>query len=214
MVAITSARQSKPAARKAGSSRMNVPARTERVAPAPFQFTVAEYYRLGECGFLNPDGRVELINGQVVMMPPIDPPHAFGTHKTEKKLERLLGESFDVRCQHPLTLNETNEPMPDLAVVISRDYSSKHPGPADTCLVIEVADSSLKQDLTTKRDLYAQAAIKEYWVLDICNRQLHVFTKPRKGSYMESRIFAEVEEVTCSTVKALRLKVKELLPTA
>ena len=83
------------------------------------------------------------------------------------------------RIQGPLLLGHRTKPEPDVAVVVGeiRDYAGKHPTTA--VLVIEVSDSTLKFDSARKAALYADAGIQEYWVLDLVNRLLEVYRRPR-----------------------------------
>lgn len=180
--------------------------------PQPFRFTVKDYYRLGEIGILKEDDRVELIQGEIVMMPPIDPGHAESTDNTQQKIQKKLGSEFRVRCQHPVRLDSRSEPMPDLAVVHRKSYKDGHPSADDTLLIIEVSNSSLREDLGRKKHLYAAAGIPEYWVVDLNARVLHVFARPKSGDYLDHRIHEEKETVQSATLKPLKLKVSELLP--
>ncbi|HYF35009.1 MAG TPA: Uma2 family endonuclease [Prosthecobacter sp.] len=180
--------------------------------PQPYRFTVEEYYRMGEAGIFSEDDRVELLDGQIVMMPPIDPGHAEGTHNSEKLLDRLLAERCQVRCQHPVRLGPKSEPVPDVAVVKHQSYKDRHPTPADTYLIIEVANSSLAEDLNYKRLLYATAGIPEYWVLDIVASQLHAFARPSDGDYQDHRILEAHEETQSSVLPILKVPVRDLLP--
>jgi Uma2 family endonuclease len=180
--------------------------------PQPFRFTVKDYYRLGEIGILKEDDRVELIQGEIVMMPPIDPGHAESTYKSLLKVGRKLGSEFRTRCQQPVRLSASSEPMPDVSIVREKSYKSGHPTPEDTCLIIEVSNTSLKDDLGRKKLMYAAAGIPEYWVVDLNARVLHVFARPKGGDYMEHHIHEEKEAVQSITLKPLKLKVAELLP--
>ncbi len=179
--------------------------------PRPYRFSVEDYYRLGECGILKEDGRVELIEGEIIMLPPIDFSHAQGTHRMEKGLERLLHGKFDVRCQHPVRLSEVSEPVPDVSIVAQKDYKA-HPTPGDIFLIAEVANSSLREDLDRKKRMYAKAAIPEYWVLDLNARELHVFNLPKRGDYTEHRVYSSDEAVHSKTLKAVKIQVADLLP--
>jgi Uma2 family endonuclease len=105
----------------------------------------------------------------------------------------LLGKTALVRTQDPIRLDNFSEPEPDLAVVrgTELDYADRHPRPEDLCLVVEVADSTLKQDCEIKDKLYAQAKIADYWVVDLKNRQLHVFRDPTPTGYTSHLILTE-----------------------
>lgn len=219
MVLSASSPPRKVARRKTVKKRVNVvieAAPFDRPQPAspprPYLFTVADFYRMGENGILKPHERVELIEGEIVMMPPIDPGHAEGTHQSQRKFILQSKGDFDVRCQQPVRLGPISEPVPDLSVVRPKSYKSQHPTPEDILLIVEVANTSLQEDLGRKRRLYAIAKIPEYWVLDVQSNELHVFTKPRRGDYAEHRVLAADETVQSSTLPKIVAKVSELLP--
>ncbi|MGB7414682.1 MAG: Uma2 family endonuclease, partial [Thermosynechococcaceae cyanobacterium] len=91
-------------------------------------------------------------------------------------------------------------------------YSTHHPLPEEVLLLIEVADSSLKYDLGTKAILYARAEIAKYWVLDVLERQLHVFRQPYQGRYQSETSLAETLEVTPLAFADVAIAIQDLLP--
>jgi Uma2 family endonuclease len=115
-------------------------------------FTVAEYYKMADAGILTEDARVELIEGDVMQLPPIGNRHAGGVNRLNELLVRAVGERAVVAVQNPLRLNEGSEPQPDLAVLQRRKdfYSGSHPGPGDVHLIIEVSDSTANYDRQVK----------------------------------------------------------------
>jgi Uma2 family endonuclease len=151
---------------------------TQSAPPARRRWTIDEYYRLGEMGFFN-DQRVELIDGEVIDMAPQKDIHAVAVGLAFKAVWRAFGDVPWVRCQLPLGLADSNEPEPDVSVVAGpeRQYIGKgHPSTA--FLVVEVADTSLDFDRTIKVSLYASAAIADYWIVNLIDRQLEVFRRP------------------------------------
>ena len=146
----------------------------------PFRFTREQYYKLGQFGFF--DGkRVELVYGEVVEMSPINWPHALGVTLVSDALARAFGTSYFIHVQQSFPIPASPlglAPQPDVAVIPGspRDYTD-HPTVA--VLIVEVADTTLFYDTTTKAELYATANIADYWVLDLNNRQLHVFRDPQ-----------------------------------
>lgn len=134
---------------------------------APRRYTVEEYFALVDRGVLSPDDRVELLEGIIVAMSPSNPPHASVVARVTRTLSRAAGDRAAVRCQLPLVLGRHGAPDPDVAVVEPRDddYLAAHPTSA--LLVVEVADSSLKQDRLTKGPLYAAAGVLEYWIVNV-----------------------------------------------
>lgn len=178
--------------------------------PVPPRHTVEDAYRIWQ----ESGRRLELIDGEIVFMMPPGPEHAGYTDETQQLIISKVGARARVRCQHPISINRHNEPQPDIAVVALRKdgYRVSHPGPDEVLLIIEIADSSLAQDLEVKRRLYAKAEIAEYWVLDIPGRELHVFLKPWDGDYTEQRTCRDADEVQCVLIPELRLAVSELFP--
>lgn len=154
------------------------------------RFSVHEYYAMAEAGILNPDERLELIDGQIVRMSPQNPPHASTTARTADYLREILRGKAQIRSQLPVRLHVRSEPEPDVAVVrIDRQgYANEHPSPADIFWLIEVSDATLRFDLSRKKAEYARAGIAEYWTIDLKLEQLRVFRHPRGASYQEESI--------------------------
>ena len=113
-------------------------------APRRHPITVGEYIQMGVTGILGPEPRVELIDGEIIDMPPMGAPHAGGVKRLIRVLTQALGERAIVAAQDPIVLGDLSAPQPDLAVLRPRDdfYAEAHPGPEDVLLLIEVAASS------------------------------------------------------------------------
>ena len=155
------------------------------------QWTVAEYHQMIAAGLLV-DRRVELLNGQIIEMSPEGPEHTYrGETLAEWLRDRLRGRAY-VREARPITLDHS-EPEPDIAVVRGdrSQFVQRHPGAADLFWVIEIARSTLKTDLTHKRDLYARVGIPEYWVVDLVNRRVVVFRQPEAGRYSQEETVSD-----------------------
>ena len=152
--------------------------------------STAEYHRMAEVGILGADERVELIAGQIIQKMPKGPVHSALCKRIEKLLEHRLTNQVLVRLQDPIRLNLYSEPEPDLAVVCPSPnfYADGHPVPDDVYLIIEIADTSVERDLSSKANLYASAGIAEYWVLNIVLQQLHVFRSPQGNGYQSQLI--------------------------
>lgn len=178
-------------------------------------WTVDEYYRMAEVGILQPDERVELIAGKIYQkMSPQGRPHYTTITRTERILRQSLGAKALLRIQAPVHLNDYSEPEPDIAVVYPdpMDYIEHHPYPQDILLLIEVADTTLKRDCQLKAKEYANAEIKDYWVLDVNNRQLYLFREPTGEGYFSQIILSENEEVSPLEFPELKLVVRDMLP--
>ena len=90
-----------------------------------------------------------------------------------------------------------NEPEPDLCVVRgeSDDYTDRHPGPGDIALIVEVAESSLSRDRGEKGENYGRAGIPVYWIVNLVDRRLEVYSNPTGGVYPAPAILGETESV-------------------
>jgi Uma2 family endonuclease len=149
------------------------------------RLTRRDYYRMGEAGILGNNDRVELLEGQLVDMSPIGPRHAIVTENLIELLVTAFAGRARVRCQDPVVLNDGSEPQPDFALVQRpwRGYPNTHPGPDDIFLLIEVADTSLDFDRKVKLELYARAAIREVWIVDLTTDSVFVHRGPSGGGY-------------------------------
>lgn len=140
------------------------------------KWSVEEFHRIRATGVW--DGlRTYLIRGEIWEQGEMNPPHAVIVGLVQDVLRALFGVGFTVRAQVPLLLTDSS-PFPDLAVVKGqqRDYLKVHPTTAE--LIVEIADSSLFEDTTTKAEVYATGGILDYWVIDVENRLLIVFRDP------------------------------------
>jgi Uma2 family endonuclease len=144
------------------------------------RFARAEYHRMAEAGILGEDDRVELIRGEIVEMSPIGRRHrAFVGNLNQLLAVRLAGRAV-VWMQNPIVLAEDTELQPDV-VVLRRgavSYRDRDASGEDVLLLIEVAESSLAYDRSTKLRLYAEAGIPEYWVVDCAAETVEVHRAP------------------------------------
>ena len=163
--------------------------------PRRHRITVEHFYRMAEAGLFAPDERVELVNGEIIDMPPMGSRHASSLEQLASALGVALGSRAIVRQQLPLRLNEDSEPQPDIAVVASRSdrYRSSHPGPGDALLVVEVSVSTLRYDREVKVPLYARHGVPEVWIVDLKADKIHAYSAPRDGVYtaIETAEFGE-----------------------
>jgi Uma2 family endonuclease len=153
--------------------------------PRRHRLSRADYYRMAEVGILSPDARVELIEGEIIDMPPIGARHAGAVNALIRALSLAIRERAVLSCQNPIVLDSWNEPQPDLCILRNRDdlYQESHPTVGDVLLAIEVAESSLAFDSKVKAGLYARAAIPEYWIFDIKGAAVLVHRQPEPAGY-------------------------------
>jgi Uma2 family endonuclease len=143
------------------------------------RFTVAEYHRMIDAGVLTEEDNLELLEGYLVHKMSRNPPHDAALQRDMRRVLSLLPAGWDLRVQSAITLAES-EPEPDLAIVRGdeNDYLARHPGPTDIGLVIEVAESTLLADRIDKGRICARAGIVCYWIVNLVDRQIEVYTGP------------------------------------
>ncbi|MBV8846972.1 MAG: Uma2 family endonuclease [Bryobacterales bacterium] len=174
----------------------------EPVAPPPLEsvphrkWTVCEIEELISKGWYPGDG-YELIDGELIdKKMGKNNPHVLSSKWVEEWLIAVFG-FWRVHKEDPVSINERNEPEPDLTVLrVPVHELGRKPQPGDVLLVVEVAASSLAFDLSTKADLYARAGIPDYWVLDINQRRMIVHREPADGKYRSIIEYAEDENVS------------------
>jgi Uma2 family endonuclease len=155
------------------------------------RFTVDDYHRMVEAGILSERERVELIDGEVVAMTPIGPRHNASVDRALRALVTSLGDEAIVRVQGSVRLDYYREPQPDLALLRPRAdfYASALPGPADILLIVEIAESSLDYDRDLKARVYADAGVREYWLVDLSDNVLSCYAKPLGSAYQRVRTY-------------------------
>ncbi len=157
------------------------------LAPRERLFTAEEYHLLAEAGILSEDDRVELLNGRIVTMAPVGPPHFHSVNRlTDLLAARLYAFDFPparLSIQNPVHLGKHNEPEPDLALLRPDMPEDRLPNTDDLFLIVEVADSSVEHDRRVKRLLYAAAGVSELWIVALAEGTVEVYRAPQDGDY-------------------------------
>jgi Uma2 family endonuclease len=144
------------------------------------RFTVAEYHKLIEIGVIRDGEPTELLEGYLVQKLPRASADDAALLVLTKRFVRLVPSGWEVRGQSAVTLTGGSESEPDFALVRGDEstYGNRHPGPADIGLVVEVSDSSLRIDRHDKGIIYAQNGIPVYWVVNVIDKVIEVYTQP------------------------------------
>lgn len=171
-----------------------------------------EYERMVDAGGFAADSRVELLDGEILDIPPQKSAHATAVGLVEEALRRCVPDGCHIRSQKPLALDERSEPEPDIAVVPGqlRDYAQSHP--ATALLIVEVADSSLAYDRMDKARAYARNRIPEYWVLSLPDRVLEVYRGSMAQGYSDRRVIAPGGGLAPLMAPDRVVQVSDLLP--
>ena len=175
-------------------------------------FTVEEYHRMAQVGILSEDDRVELIEGEIVLMIPIGSRHAACVDRLNHLFSRGLGQRGIVRVQNPVRLGERSEPQPDLAVLRPRAdfYAPANPGPEDVLFIVEVGETSGNVDREMKVPLYARAGVPEVWLVDLGGECVEIYRNPGAQGYQEVRRVRRGERLAPHTFPDLDLAAADL----
>src|SRR5262249_32440381 len=140
---------------------------------------------------------VELIDGLLVRKMTQKPPHAWAVETAHDRLSRILPLGWFIREEKPVRIPRFDEPEPDLSVIRGdRDrFRGRHPAPTDISLLVAVADTSIDRDRGEKRTRYAQARIPVYWIINLVDRQVEVYSSPRRGEYRSSQLLKPGQDV-------------------
>jgi len=155
----------------------------ESVAAIPndliLRLSIEQYHAIIQAGILTDEDSVELLEGWLVFKMPKNPPHRVTTRLVRTALENILPAGWYVDSQEPITLSNS-EPEPDIVVVRgdTRQYLDRHPGAEDIALIIEVSDTTLQRDRTVKKRIYARAGISTYWIVNLVEEQVEVYSQP------------------------------------
>ena len=190
-------------------------------APPFLPITVDQLQQMIRSGILQDGDPIELIDGLLVRkdrsargenLMGHNPRHAL----LIKRLLRLLlpvceSAGWHVQVQLPLTLSKLNAPEPDIAIVrgTEEDFTDHHPGPQDVVLAIEVSDSSVGTDRTTKQRLYATAGVPRYWLVNLPESQVEVYEQPdsSSGKYADRANFTANEILALDLAPTRRLEI-------
>jgi Uma2 family endonuclease len=182
--------------------------------PQRHSISVEEFLRMGEGNVFAPDARLELIEGEIIEMAPIGSPHAAAVTILARHMSRAAGDRAIVWVQNPVRIGDRSMPQPDLALLKPRrdTYARSHPVPADVLLLIEVSDTTLRFDVSTKMPLYARAGIVEAWVVDVENDKVQVFRDPDPAGYRTTFTVTGDNRLGLGAIPGVAIAVSELFP--
>ena len=179
------------------------------------RFTVDEYLAMEVAGILHEDDRVELIDGEIIIMPPIGIRHTGGTDWTTTLLVPPLIGRATVQIAGPVRLNDRSMPEPDVALkrwTTPGSGPTGHATPEDVYLIIEFADSSLAFDRGPKLARYAAAGIPEVWVANLRAREVTAYAEPSGSEYASVRTYRAGESISPRAFPDVTLAVSDFMP--
>jgi len=183
------------------------------------KFTIEDYHRLTQLGFLKIDDKVELIRGEIIEMAAKGTSHSVCETRLERELYKLIGERATLRGQQPIILSSYSEPEPDRVIVKNKedDYLNGHPKTEDILLLIEISDSSLDYDQTTKLSVYAENNISDYWIFNLVSFCLEYYRQPYQNlqgefGYRSKLIYLPNESIILPCFPDLTLDLSKVFP--
>ena len=155
-----------------------------------FQISVKQYHEMIDQGILTTNDRVELLNGLLVRKMSQKTPHARTIRRLTRLIPRFLPKGWTEQFKLPIVLGNS-EPEPDAAILRGTEstYDKRHPTPGDFGIVIEVADSTLRYDRHEKGPVYATAGIPEYWIINLEESVVEVYTQPTPDGYVRMQLY-------------------------
>jgi len=179
------------------------------------KITVEEYEVMYEAGVFKPDERLELINGEILKVAPMNAPHISYVIRLSRIFTERLTKRAIVSTQLPIVINEESEPEPDISILRWRsdDYFSGKPKAQDVYLLIEVASASLLFDRRVKLPLYARVGVPEVWIVNVQARQLEVYRNPKGEDYAERQILQPTDRISLLAFPDVEIPLSEVFIT-
>ena len=180
---------------------------------SPAKITVDEYYEMARIGLIDPDARVELIEGEIVAMAPIGTPHGYVVDVLSERLWAAVRGNAHVRVQGALRLGNRTELQPDLSVLRlpSEQYRQKQASATDALLVIEVTDTTLRKDIRIKIPLYARQGVPEVWIIDLEKSRVHFYRSLVDGQYQSVSVTSAPESEPVPGVPDAKIDLRKLV---
>lgn len=177
-------------------------------------FTVEEYEAMWRAGVFSGDDRIELLDGEILQKPRMNPPHASCTKRFNRLFSARLSDRALVSVQDAIRLPPRSEPEPDVALLRLTDdmYATRHPGPQDVYLVVEVADASLRRDRMIKLARYAAAGVAETWIVDLESRRIEVYGEPSPDGYRVTFAVDPGRSISAEAFPDVSFEVDDLVP--
>ena len=186
---------------------------SQACAPVRRRFTVEEYFTMAEAGILHQDERVELIDGEIIIMGPMGNPHRQSVNWAEMLLKESIGRRAMVQVQATIVLDDGTAPEPDIAVIRLRSINDLVTvTPEEVYFLVEVADSSLEFDREAKLARYAAAGIPEVWIANLVDTQVEAHDDPVDGVYQNVRVISRGESISPRAFPDVTLAVSDFLP--
>ena len=181
-------------------------------SPKKYSLTIIQFQKMIETKIFAEEERVELVEGEVIIMAPIGPVHSGKTNRLNRLFSQSVGDLAIVEVQGPLVLDDNSELEPDIALLRPRDdfYETANPMPDEVLLLIEIADSSLNYDKDIKIPLYARHGIPEVWLINIPNQPVEIYLKPSPKGYRQILLPEKHERISPILLPKVSVNVSDI----
>jgi Uma2 family endonuclease len=180
--------------------------------PMRLRFTVDEFYKMFELGFIKDYEHAEIIDGELIKKMSIGDLHAAIVDFLNEFFVKNVPGKVRIRVQNPVRLSDYHEPEPDLALTDLTKYDGRrHPRPSEILLLVEVSDSTVEYDRNRKLPLYAEAEIPEVWLVNVQNETVEIHTRPRGGIFSLIRVLRSGDTIQSEIVPSLEIEVDKIL---
>lgn len=176
-----------------------------------WRFSADDYHRMADLGILAPDVRVELIDGYIHAMSPVNARHLFTVNRLTAYFHQLLGSRSIISPQNPIRLDDWTEPEPDLALLHATVDQTGVPGADDVLLVVEVSDSTLQAYRDVKAPRYAAAGIAEFWSVNLEAQEVEVYLEAGKDGYRRKQTYDLAATIPLQAFPDIAIEVRRIL---
>ena len=176
----------------------------------PRLITVAEYDRMIEHGILTAEDKVELLNGVIIEKRAKGIKHAAFNDSIAEIFREQLGNRVIIRNQNPIVLDDYSEPDIVLANPPRRQYLERHPTPEDILLIVEISDTTLKNDRENKGSAYARAGISQYLLVNVNNNTIENYRQPSQDGYQNKETLHGGEILRLHAFPEIEIKIDDL----
>ena len=188
----------------------------------PYRMTAEEFFKAVDADVFPYERRIELWEGRLFEKMARELPHVGGQTNVIVALVRVLPDGWGLWVEGPILVDDFSAPLPDVAIIqgVANDYTSRQlcPKVGEIGLVVEVADTSLRKNLTKTMEIYARAGLPTYWVINLVAKRVEVYSRPRVegsvGSYEDAELFEPGKQVPLRLdgKEIARIPVNDLLP--
>jgi Uma2 family endonuclease len=179
------------------------PATTE---PTPYRFTAEEYHKLAEVGILTPEDRVELIEGEIIVMPPVGDPHVNAVDRLNEVFVLAVAGKARVSVQNPVRLSPRSEPEPDL-LILRRESFGRAGRTEDVLVLVEVSDTTLRYDRDRKLPLYARHAIPHVLNVEMTSGAVVHYSEPSGDGYQRTERYSRGQQLTLEILPSVSITI-------